>query len=315
MRRRRWRRLRRGRGEKARGDGERLARANDRARIYAHDHADPLCSRRKEDEKVSEVAFIQEMSMREFEDGLKVKVSKSTSREAHKHTALCSHVYVCPPLFTHVCGAQLNDVEARISAARSKKEEARLNKMKESGEKKEKRMNVMSEKEVRRVQGQQERWDKLQKRIKEVESRKEARLASMESWKVRNEEKMKAAEERRVVMSEGVVKRSAEKEKRRFMAGARRSGDSLELEGVQVVEKEAVAKSNSEETDEWSLVTALTSEDRIPHNSDVNSSVDLKLVAMLEAENEILSREVRWRVISLTRALFAPTNLCSRPFT
>ena len=98
---------------------------------------------RKEDQKVSEVAFIQELTTADFEQSLKDK---------------------------------LNAVEARITSARNRQTAARLLKVTTSTSRRTRAKGVMTEREGRRVEETQERWEMMQGRIKAVGERREVRL-------------------------------------------------------------------------------------------------------------------------------------------
>mmetsp|Transcript_19605 Transcript_19605/g.40955 ORF Transcript_19605/g.40955 Transcript_19605/m.40955 type:complete len:1330 (+) Transcript_19605:183-4172(+) len=169
------------------------------AEEQAQRHLDSIVKKAEsENVKVDEIGFINALNEREFEEQLNQK---------------------------------LQETNARINAARERRRLAQKNLSSKNERRRQLTAKVMSERELEREKQQQERWEKLQVRIKAVNERRQMRIAEAAKVAELKKEKMDAALMKRQEMEDLVVQRSAEKEQRRFLADARRSGDHLDMDG------------------------------------------------------------------------------------
>ena len=166
------------------------------AEEQAQRHLDSIVKKAEsENVKVDEISFINALNEQDFEEQLNQKLQET------------------------------ND---RINAARERRRLAQAKMSSKNERRRVQSAKVMSERELEREKQQQQRWEKLQVRIKAVNERRQNRLVEAMKIAEIKKEKMDAALVKRQAMEEAVVQRSAEKEQRRFLADVRRSGDLVE---------------------------------------------------------------------------------------
>ncbi|GMH67258.1 hypothetical protein TrST_g7385 [Triparma strigata] len=247
-----------------------------------------------ENMKVEEISFINALTEKDFEEQLSQKLLETNSR---------------------------------INAARERRRAAQQKKSSTNESRRVKSSKVMSKRELEREQQQQERWEKLQAKIKAVSERRAARMKELEDIKKAKEDKMEEAKKKRGELEDEVVKRSAEKEQRRFRADARRSSDfdesspsksdgeraSLEaldeLVTVQGPPSRPRQKTVSAEGDEDIFGSA-----GVPAPNQPANPTSMKLLSMLDVDSEKLSREEkkkrRKRLGSVRKKLREDMDLC-----
>ncbi|GMH79494.1 hypothetical protein TrLO_g4063 [Triparma laevis f. longispina] len=248
-----------------------------------------------ENMKVEEISFINALTEKDFEEQL-----------SHK----------------------LLETNSRINAARERRRAAQQRKSSTNESRRMKSSKVMSKRELEREQQQQERWEKLQAKIKAVSERRAARMKELVEIKKAKEDKMEEAKKKRGELEDEVVKRSAEKEQRRFNAEARRSSGGLDESSPSKSDGERASLEALEE-----LVTvqgppsrprqktvSAEGEDEIfgsagvpAPNQPANPS-SMKLLSMLDVDQEKLSREEkkkrRKRLGSVRKKLREDVDLC-----
>ena len=120
---------------------------------------------------------------------------------------------------------KLLETENRIKAARERRQAAQKQTTNKNEMRREKNSKVLSERESEREEAQASRLEQLQARMQAVSERRSQRMAEAEKMAELKRQKMLEAARARQAREEKILQRSAEKETKRNLADARRSGD------------------------------------------------------------------------------------------
>jgi len=229
------------------------------AEEQAQRHLDSIVRKAEsENVKVEEIGFINALNEQEFEEQLNQK---------------------------------LHETNSRINAARERRRLAQKSLSSKNERRRQVTVKVMSERELEREKQQQERWEKLQVRMKAVNERRQQRVAEAAKVAELKKEKMGAALMKRQEMEDAVVQRSAEKEQRRFLADARRSGDHLDMdvegssETPSPLKDDAITPRISSSFDDASIKTSTKSADVVKSVRDSFEEILLSEKDHKESEN------------------------------